>query len=750
MPSPKSIVRSLILSLFAAPCILFVSFPAAGQSLAPYIEDFERGAGGWLANRYDPLPIFDGVAYCFGPWYLDSHHAPPGAGYLHMLMYLYTSDMNVGPERRSHLDGNRFIGQNESTDLTNARLSVRLRGLVDFQGAQLLLLIQGKTSKTTANFVLSGQPLQVERDWTEQTLTLTPDPGQWTCLGARWDKGSEYGCDDIAAVLRDVNWDIMFVLFPLKIVPTHPDRVSDPHKMRPGQDYPGYPSYEVEQKSLPKGIIMFDWVKIEYPAAGETAAQPSDATLKSLKVTPGPISPGFNAQRQIYTVFVPHSCDNLNVAAAANDPGASLQVKGSALRGELTSPPISLDPGLNFIDVKVTSADGNAKEVYQIKAIRSYPTPTWVRAKDSNLWIPRDSAGELVFQNRMWLFGGYTPGLISDVWNSPDGRDWTRAGEIPCSAGVNIPVNFGYEGKMWVACNNGAFYSSSDGTEWTLVNAEVPWKGMYASGGAVFDGKMWAIARKRDERPGNDIWSSTDGIRWTPEAAGTPFSKRQLFSDVLVYRDRLWVVGGGITNYHPFKAYNDVWNSPDGKSWTQVTDRAAWPPRIWNSVIVYKNRLWMMGGFRAEPTWNNFNDVWFSANGVDWNQLVSEEVWSPRHEFSAYVFDGKLWVVGGNAWPLQNDAWYLEIKGLTFLTQPVLEEFSGTQYTYRARADFNASGRKVRYRLVEAPRWLSVDPNTGVIRGTPPAEGKFAITVEAFDEAGESARQTFTLHVIKG
>jgi hypothetical protein len=748
--SPKSICRSLIPCVYVVSFILFVSFPAAGQSREPYIEDFDRGAGGWLANRYDSLPIFDGAAYCFGPWYLDSHHAPPGAGYLHMLMYLYTSDKNVGPERTSHLDGNRFIGQNKSTDLTNARLSVRLRGEIELHGAHLLLLIQGKTPKTTANFVLSGQPLQVEHDWMEQTLTLTPDPKQWTCLGARWDKGNEYGCDDIAAVLRDVNWDIMFVLFPLKIVPTHPDRVSDLHKMRPGQDYPGYPSYEVEHKYLPKGIIMFDWVKIEYPASGGTASLSGDATLKSLKVTPRAISPGFNSQRKSYTVYVPHSCDSLNVTVAASQPGAALQVKGSPLQHDLLSPPLDLDVGLNFVDIEVTSADGKAKEVYQIKAIRSYPTPTWVRVKDSNPWIPRDSAGELVFNNRMWLFGGYTPGLVSDVWNSPNGLDWTKAGEIPCSAGVNIPVNFAYDGKMWVTCNDGALYSSSDGIEWTLENAEVPWKGRYASGGAVFDGKMWAFGRKREGEPGNDVWSSADGIRWALEMAGTAFSKRQLFSDVLVYRGRLWVVGGGITNYHPFKAYNDVWNSPDGKSWTQVTDQAAWPPRIWNSAIVYKNRLWMMGGFRAEPTWNNFNDVWFSADGAEWNQLASEEVWSPRHEFSAYVFDDKLWVVGGNAWPLQNDTWYLEINGLTFLTQPVLEEFVGTQYTYRARADFNASGQKVRYRLVEPPRWLSVDPDIGIIRGTPPEEGDFVVTVEAFDAAGETARQAFTLHVIKG
>jgi hypothetical protein len=722
---------------------------ASGQSREPYGENFDTSPGGWLANRYELLPIIDGVAYCYSPWYLDSHHAPPGAGYLHMLMYLYTSGNYVGAERKSHLRGNRFIEQNKSTDLTNARLSVRLRGEVDLQGSKLVLLVQGKTPKTMANFVLSGQPLRVERDWTEQTLVLSPDPGQWTCLGARWDKVDQYGCDDIAVLLKDVNFDIMFVLFPLKVVPFHPELVKDMHRMRPGQDYLGYPSYEVEQKYLPRGVIMFDSVRIDYPAPGAESNPAGDATLRALGASPGKLSPGFSSPRKSYTVFVSQACENIKVTAATGDPRAAIQVNGARIADGGESAPVPVGVGRTFVDVDVTSADGKSKENYRIKVIRAYPTPNWVRVKENNSWVPRDSAGELVYNGRMWLLGGYTPGLVSDVWSSADGLEWTKSGEVPSSAGVNIPVNFVYDGKMWVAMQEGAFYSSSDGAAWTLAAPEIPWKGQYASGGAVFGSKMWVISRKKGTESGNDIWSSKDGTHWTQEVSGTPFSKRQLFSDVVAFKDRLWVVGGGNAGYHPFRAYNDVWSSADGKVWTKATDQALFPPRIWNSSAVYKNRLWFLGGFRAEPNWNNFNDVWYSADGAEWSPLVTEDVWSSRHEFSLYVFDDKLWMVGGNAWPLQNDVWYLEIKGFTFLTQPVIEEVAGNEYTYRAKADFNGSGGKLSYRLVDAPRWLSVDPTTGLVRGTPVEPGDFRVIVEASDTAGETARQAYTLHILK-
>ena len=163
---------------------------------------------------------------------------------------------------------------------------------------------------------------------------------------------------------------------------------------------------------------------------------------------------------------------------------------------------------------------------------------------------------------------------------------------------------------------------------------------------------------------------------------------------------------------------------------------------------VYKNRLWVLGGFRAEPTWNNFNDTWYSADGASWREFVSVPAWSPRHELSAYVFRDRLWVVGGNAWPLMNDVWYLEIKGLSFLTQPVIEEFLGAQYTYRALADFNTSGEKVRYRLVEGPSWLGIDMESGLLRGTPEEVGDTTVTIEAYDDEGESTRQSYTLHIL--
>ena len=233
-----------------------------------YFESFDHGSGGWGKGRRYPLTIFDGVAYTYGPWWVDANHAPPGAGYLNILLWIYTNrkvmedsvgwfkSKGFGLPHKS-VSENRFITNNQSTDFTNARLTVRMRGDIDLKGTNLYLHLQGSNGKTTANYILKGQPLTVNRDWTEQTVTLTPDPDQWLCIGARHDMTDEYGCFPIDELLSDVSVNIIFVLFPVNVVPV--ENIPDKHKLRAVADY------HVNQEFLPKGVVMCDWVKIEYP-----------------------------------------------------------------------------------------------------------------------------------------------------------------------------------------------------------------------------------------------------------------------------------------------------------------------------------------------------------------------------------------------------------------------------------------------------------------------------------------------------
>ena len=57
----------------------------------------------------------------------------------------------------------------------------------------------------------------------------------------------------------------------------------------------------------------------------------------------------------------------------------------------------------------------------------------------------------------------------------------------------------------------------------------------------------------------------------------------------------------------------------------------------------------------------NFDEVWWTEDGLKWQRLDTKTRFSPRHEVTAYVHDNSLWVVAGNSWPLMNDVWKLTL-----------------------------------------------------------------------------------------
>ena len=206
-------------------------------------------------------------------------------------------------------------------------------------------------------------------------------------------------------------------------------------------------------------------------------------------------------------------------------------------------------------------------------------------------WKHSDLPMTVVFNDRMWLMGG-----------------WYN-GRLPGHSASN---------EVW---------SSSDGLTWEQATDHAGWSPRLAAGAVAFKGRLWVLGGTEDYYFGddkslkNDVWSSADGKEWKREVANAPWSPRAYHAAV-VHDGKIWVLGGG--NYVPrYHALNDVWCSSDGTHWEQVTEHAPWAPRIWFSAVVYRDRMWVLGGWSNNPS-KNWGDVWYSQDGKDWTKLAVE------------------------------------------------------------------------------------------------------------------------------
>jgi hypothetical protein len=227
-----------------------------------YHESFDSGPGGWFgwndnARGPKPLEYSPGTVTSRSPWWIDYNHAPPGAGYMHLLFMLLTSG-SPGEYHREVSGDNRFVKGAFGTRFTDAVIQLRLKGELLARNTQLLLLVQGVHKGICSGWLLTGQPITVTEDWSTQTITAVDDDSMWTCLGSRHDRSDFYGTTPLKTVLNDVNADILLVLFPLDIAPMGPLN-GDSHQLRPEKDYP------VWRSRLPEGYVMLDDVRISFP-----------------------------------------------------------------------------------------------------------------------------------------------------------------------------------------------------------------------------------------------------------------------------------------------------------------------------------------------------------------------------------------------------------------------------------------------------------------------------------------------------
>ena len=72
-----------------------------------------------------------------------------------------------------------------------------------------------------------------------------------------WTVFKEETVEQITIRTEDLNGDIIFVLFPVDVVPAEPME-GNPHHLRAGEDY------EVDRSRLPEGWVMMDTIEIEF------------------------------------------------------------------------------------------------------------------------------------------------------------------------------------------------------------------------------------------------------------------------------------------------------------------------------------------------------------------------------------------------------------------------------------------------------------------------------------------------------
>lgn len=164
-------------------------------------------------------------------------------------------------------------------------------------------------------------------------------------------------------------------------------------------------------------------------------------------------------------------------------------------------------------------------------------------------------------------------------------------------------------------------------------------------------------------------------LSWRLMTNWAPWLQRSSHA-ALAFDGRIWILGGqgcvpddceyGSCGCRSMPILDDVWCSADGVNWVETTEHAPWLARYGHSVVEFSGRIWILGGIGEFGV--VFNDVWSSANGKNWEQSFSPAPWAPRYGHASVVFDDRIWILGGAdvTGATLNDVWW-SVDGETWI-----------------------------------------------------------------------------------
>ncbi len=228
----------------------------------------------------------------------------------------------------------------------------------------------------------------------------------------------------------------------------------------------------------------------------------------------------------------------------------------------------------------------------------------------------REGFASIYFNNKLWIIGGnFNSTYFSDVWATENIDDWED--------GLDRYTYGAYFTEFSEVVDEAAF-GPRTGHAVTIHNDE-----LYLSAGKNSDGFYL-----------DDLWKSSDGENWTLVNANMGDMHKRAYHQMISFDNKLWVIAGR-ANYHETLVFedttvyeaNDIWVSEDdGITWIEVTEHASFEQRQNFQAVAHDNAIFITGGtggdgyVTVQGKDSILNDVWKSEDGYNWRAGFYKEL----------------------------------------------------------------------------------------------------------------------------
>ncbi len=335
----------------------------------------------------------------------------------------------------------------------------------------------------------------------------------------------------------------------------------------------------------------------------------------------------------------------------------------------------------------------------------------------------RTELGVTTHNEQLYVTGGKdSHGTQGGLWRSTDGIVWEeivtaglpeRSGAVFASLRGMLIITAGFDRVKGLTATT--FYSADNGFTWQELAAQEGFTGRYRHSFLRTDRGFYIIggsmAQQNDITVENTVYFSETGYSWTRIALPQPLLNKSGMAFAF-FHDRLWGIGGNpVDNDSPSTGtVNEIVASNNGMAWEMAAADPALTPRSHAATTVFKERLWVVGGFDYDG--EGMNDVWASDDGLAWDCILPAAPFTGRGRHGLHVLNDALYLIGGERY------WYDDgVSDIWRSTDGIVWE-ELTHFAFPARAGLaSAAGNGAlwvfgggrEWEGVQKDLWLSFD-----------------------------------------
>ena len=175
--------------------------------------------------------------------------------------------------------------------------------------------------------------------------------------------------------------------------------------------------------------------------------------------------------------------------------------------------------------------------------------------------------------------------------------------------------------------------------KWTKLLDSADWKKNYNFQMFSVNDTLWTFHPE-------GTWYSLNGVNWTKSVLPNVI-QNHAFLDYILWKGSVYGLGYFNGNIEQFEFKPEIYKTTDFKKWKTLSKNSNLPPRFFYHPFVFDNKIWIIGG---EEKNKKYSDIWNSEDGMTWKKQKEKLPFGMRSGSQIVTLNNTLYLLDNDVW----------------------------------------------------------------------------------------------------